>query len=279
MGGGHVATLELLGDAEVEQLDPAIAIDQQVGRLEVAMHDQVAMRVTHRIQHLQEQHRALAQAEGVRIAPAVDRHAVDPFHHEVRLAVLADATVQQDRDVGMLQPRQDLAFAQEAFTRGGRIGTGADQLERGPVRIGAVAASNGVHRAHAAVAEDPDDLPHADAAPEHGIRRRGIARQCFAPMRCVATEGFGGTGIGVQQDLYLPAQFAVVATQRIEPAAAILAGQFRDFVEDRECAPTAFDLIVVHACNSASRKARALRQSRRTVRSLSPSICAISASS
>ena len=52
--------------------------------------------------------------------------------------------------------------------------------------------------------------------------------------------------------------------------------EFGDRIEDRQCA--AFPLELAHADISASRKARALRQSRRRVRSLIPSIPAISIS-
>ena len=47
--------IEELGDAEVEQLDGAVACHQDVRRLEVAVHDQVAMGVLHGVAELQEQ--------------------------------------------------------------------------------------------------------------------------------------------------------------------------------------------------------------------------------
>jgi hypothetical protein len=44
--------------------------------------------------------------------------AVDVLHDEVRIALFAEAAVEQGGDVGMLQPRQDLPLAQETFARG-----------------------------------------------------------------------------------------------------------------------------------------------------------------
>ena len=273
---GGIAALELLGDAEVEQLDPAVAVDQQVRGLEVAVHHQVAMRVAHRIEHLQEQHHALAQAQAARVAPAIDGLALDAFHHEVRFAVAADAAVEQDGDVRMLQAGQDLPFAQETFARRGRIGAGADQLERRPLRVRTIAALDRVHRAHAAVADGADDPPCADRAADGVVAivvRRG---QRIAPGRGIARERLAGVGIGIQQCLDLRAQRVVSCAHRVERAQAVLALELGDRIEDRQRA--AFAVELAHADISASRKARALRQSRRRVRSLMPSIPAISTS-
>ncbi len=119
MGGGDVGAFQLLGDAEVEQLDPSVCIHQQIGGLEVPVHDQVAMRVAHRIEDLQEQPDALAQSKAARIAPTINGLACDELHHEVRFAIRADAAIQQGGDIRMLQASQDLPFAQETLARGG----------------------------------------------------------------------------------------------------------------------------------------------------------------
>ncbi len=46
--------VELLGDAEVEQLHDAVVADENVRRLEVAVNDQVPVRVLHRLAHVAE---------------------------------------------------------------------------------------------------------------------------------------------------------------------------------------------------------------------------------
>ena len=276
MGRGDVGALELLGDAEVEQLDPAVAIDQQVGRLEVAMHDQVAMRITHRVQHLQEQHHALAQAEAARIAPSVDGFAIDALHHEIRFAVGADAAIEQGGDVGMLQAGQDLPFAQETFARDRRIGARADQLERGLLRVRAVTAFDRMHRAHAAAADGADDLPRADRTADRMVGSGMVIGKGAAPGRRVASEWLGGVGVGVEQRLDARAQRVIACAHRLERACALRGIEFGDCVEDRQRASLVFEFA--HGDISASRNARALRQSRRRVRSLMPSISAISTS-
>ena len=84
---GRIAGIEQLGDAEVEQLGRAFGGDQDVGRLEVAMHDQVLVRVLNRRADLQEQLQARAHVELLPIAITIERLAVDVLHDEVRLAV------------------------------------------------------------------------------------------------------------------------------------------------------------------------------------------------
>ena len=276
MGRGDVGAHELFGDAEVEQLDPTIVIDQQVGGLEVAMHHQVAMRETHRVQHLQEQHDAFAQAEAARIAPAIDGFAIDALHHEIRFTVGADAAIEQGGDVGMLQAGQDLPFAQETFARDRRVGTGADQLERGLLRVRAVAAFDRMHRAHAAAADGADDLPRADRTADGMVGVGVVIGERVAPRRGVTGERFGGVGIGVEQGLRARAQRVVACAHRLKCACALGGVELGDRIEDRQRAPSLFE--IAHGDISASRKARALRQSRRRVRSLIPSISAISTS-
>ncbi len=58
------------------------------------MYDQVPMCITHRVEHLQEQHDAFTQAECVHIAPTVDGHAIDTLHHEIGFALSAESAVQ-----------------------------------------------------------------------------------------------------------------------------------------------------------------------------------------
>ena len=61
-----------------------------------------------------------------------------------------------------------------------------------------------MHRAHAAMAEDADELPCADVAAKHGIAvccGRGTGK-CGAPVRGITVERLGGAGIGIQQGLH-----------------------------------------------------------------------------
>lgn len=72
--------MQHLGDAEVEKLRSAIDGNQDVARLEVAMHQEAPMRVRHRGTNLLEELEALADGQQLLVAEMVDRHPHDPLH-------------------------------------------------------------------------------------------------------------------------------------------------------------------------------------------------------
>ncbi len=59
------------------------------------MHEQVAMRVADGIDGLQEQAHARVHVEPLPVAPAVDGHALHVLHHEVRIAIAGETTIEQ----------------------------------------------------------------------------------------------------------------------------------------------------------------------------------------
>ena len=89
---------EQLRDAEVEQLRCALADDEDIGRLDVAMNHQVAMRVLHRGANLHEQLEPFAHEQGAGVAIGIDGLAVDMLHHQIGRAVVEIAAVDQTRD-------------------------------------------------------------------------------------------------------------------------------------------------------------------------------------
>ena len=74
-----------LGNAEVQQLHLAVFSDQHVRRLEVAVHDQVGMRMGNRVQHVKEEADARFHIQRVLVAVSVDVLAFDIFQDEIRL--------------------------------------------------------------------------------------------------------------------------------------------------------------------------------------------------
>jgi hypothetical protein len=77
-------SVEQLGDAEVEQLHLPVGGDQDVGRLQVAVHDEMSVRVDHRIADGAEELEAALHIKSASIAVAVDGIAFDQLHREVR---------------------------------------------------------------------------------------------------------------------------------------------------------------------------------------------------
>ena len=78
------------------------------------MHDQVLVGVLDGAADIEEQLQPLAQPELLPIAIAIQRLAVHVLHHEVGIAFLGFARVDQARDVRVIQAREDLALGAEA---------------------------------------------------------------------------------------------------------------------------------------------------------------------
>ncbi len=246
-GAGVVERLlgrvEQLGDAEVEQAHVVEWRDQDVRRLEVAVHDQVGVRVADRVADLQEQLHARGHARPARAAPVGDRFAFHVFQREVGLVVAADAGVEQARDVRVLQPREDLALAGEAQAQVGIGQARAQQLQRDPPLVQAVRAPRQPDLAHAAFAEHAFEFVRADGGAGVHARVRGDQRfgeEVLAP------------GFERQQFLEVVGQLRIVLAQRGQALRARLLIQLEQCIEQRREALPAFG---VHK-NKVSRAAR-----------------------
>jgi len=93
------------------------------------MNDEVSVGEVHRLAHHAEQLEAARDREPGGPAVDVERLAVDVLHDEVRIAVAGAAAVDQPRDVGMGQRRQDLALLREALQDLPRLDARADHLD------------------------------------------------------------------------------------------------------------------------------------------------------
>ena len=116
---GEVAQrrVEQLGDSEVEQLHPPLAVDQDVRRLQVAVDDEPLVGVLHRRADVQEELEAALEVEPASGAELGDRRAVDVLHDQVRIANLVDAGVEDLRDVRMRERCQHAALGAEAVAQ------------------------------------------------------------------------------------------------------------------------------------------------------------------
>src|SRR5690606_25377307 len=92
--------------------------------------------------------------EGVFVAVLVDGNAVDELEHEILLAVLSHARVEQPRDVRVRELREVARLAREALGRRG-AGTVRQQLQGHFALVAAVAADGARYGAHSAL---PDGL-------------------------------------------------------------------------------------------------------------------------
>lgn len=193
------------------------------------------------------------------------RHAVDVFHHEIRLTVRGVAAVEQARDIGMVEVGEDLPLAPHSI---GRI-TGRDaaqQLDRDAPFERIVDALGEEHRAHAAAA----DLAHEAPGPEPLLQRRdrharGRLAQSTGHAAVVAFLGRR------ERERFALERFVVV--ERSEQGGAP-GGRCRDqcVEEFLQAAPAR----VAHAASFCFNQARAKRSSRSTVGTDTPTTSAIS---
>jgi len=173
--------VQKLGDAEIEQLRDAAARDQDVRWLQVSMHDQVLMGVMHRAADHGEEREARLDGEAVGIAVLVDGHPVDVLHDEIGGSVGQGAAVEQVRDVGVIELREDLPLRFEPRLDRAAEGAARYDLDGDLLLELGVGALGEIHLAHAAGAQGAQHPVRSDTLTAHGAehapggRRTAIA--------------------------------------------------------------------------------------------------------
>ena len=105
IGGRDRAGSKQLADAEVDQLGDAIRIDEDVAGFQVAVNDEIAMRVIDRRTDVEKHPEPVV--DGIRRSAASRQpRTIDVLHDEVGQAILGGAAVEQAADVRMLQARE-----------------------------------------------------------------------------------------------------------------------------------------------------------------------------
>lgn len=199
------------------------------------MHHQVAVRIGHRIEHLQEQPHAFAQVEIAGIAPVVDAFAVDPLHHEVGRSAGIHAAVQQLGDAGVAQAGEDLALAQEAVARQRVVQPDADALQRRLLGELAVVAFDRIHRAHAAAAEHAGDAPVTDPAADQRVGRFVDRPRFERPGRQLQPDIISGVaGVSGEHRLDIGPQGRIAAALPPQPDRALGLGLLQRRIEQAQ---------------------------------------------
>src|SRR5262249_22128282 len=114
-GQGLSFAFQELGNPKIQQLRLPIGPYQDVGRLEVAMHDQVGVGVGDRFQNVKKQPQAGTDVKLLQITIAIDVIAFDVLKHQIGLAGTRYTGVDQVGDIGMRHPAEDLAFPPETL--------------------------------------------------------------------------------------------------------------------------------------------------------------------
>jgi hypothetical protein len=152
-----------LHDPEVDDLHD-VADEQQVRRLDVAVHEPVTVRLAERACDLDPERDGLRDVERAAREPLRERLAVDPIHREPQPAVVRAAVADVADDVRMCDLREHAALALEA--RGGVRVDVRQHLQRDVASVAAIPravhgphpAFGGAHRDHEPLV---DDVPPA----------------------------------------------------------------------------------------------------------------------
>ncbi len=219
IGGGVV---EQRGDAEIQQLNRAVGADQDVGRLQVAVHHQVGVGMADHRADLQHQLQARFQRWFQASAVIADRLAFYVVQGQVGLAMLVHAGIQQLGQVRVLQPGEDLAFAAEALAQPGVGHAAAQQLQRHLALVQAITALGQPDLAHAALAQRAQQAVGAHLAPRAPGWRRGPQRLGHELL---------AVGLLQQQVFQVAAQGRVVLGQALQAQLPRLRGQLQQLVQ------------------------------------------------
>ena len=202
------------------------------------------MGVAHRVADLHHELEPAGDRELVLVAVPGERHAFDQLHREVGQPVGGHPALEEPRDAGMLEQRQDPALLEEAAEHPRRAPL--DELDRGALLELAVGPLTEVHRPHAAPAEQPDDAPGADAlggaalGEEGGVEQRARHRQGRLEEALAA--------VRVQQAQHLRVDLGVVAGGALGERHLLVGGDVEQGVEDGVDAAVAVGRRGEHRC-------------------------------
>ncbi len=191
-GGGLGEVVDLvargLGDAEVEHLDQRRAVgppgEEEVGGLDVAVDDAVAVRLGERVAALDDVVDRVGHVEHALREEVGEVAPLQELHHHVRRAGVERAHVGDAGDVLALDAHGVLGLAQEAGRVLGVLGElREEELEGHPLVQRDVLRLD--DDAHASLADDALDavLPREDLAGDGGACGRGLIRHGFPSLK------------------------------------------------------------------------------------------------
>ena len=161
--------IDELGDAKVEQFYAPLVIDKDVGRLEIAVHNQSRMRMGNRIDNVDEHPDTRSSGQVAARRELGHRDTLNELHDNVGPALFGDTCVEELRDVGVIQPSEHLLLLQEQLP-GAIIDTADRRHLDGHLAIeAAVAAHGAVHPTHTAFGDECLDLIVTEGATQERI--------------------------------------------------------------------------------------------------------------
>ena len=161
------------GDAEIEQLRFALGGDANIGRLQIAMNDQVLMSVSDGGTEFAKKREPLADRQAVVLAIFLQPFARDIFHHEIGRADGGNARAVKPRDMRMIETRQNPRFLPELPDQMPSAKTLLDEFDRHhPAKFRILRE---VNLTHPALTQQRNDLVTVDAFAR--LQRTGFIRR------------------------------------------------------------------------------------------------------
>ncbi|MNM94167.1 hypothetical protein D3C81_1065620 [compost metagenome] len=239
------------------------------------MQHQLLVRGLHDATDIQEQLQPLLQAQLMLHAPAVQRHAIDELHHQIRMTIRRGATVVQPCHLRQLQIRQHLPFRAKAFDFD-RTGQAVQQLDRHRALVNTIGTLGLEHGAHAALCDALGQAPRPQPLADAKLRRKCMCKRGIQPIADAAQAHRLRTQ---QLPHFLAYRCVVTAFKQCRPP--LLTRQLADGIKQIANLSPAFGahgLAVLRVGQRSWRfsQARAKRRSRSTVGADTPSTKAIS---
>ena len=238
-----------LGDPEVQQLHLAGARHQHVGRFDVAVHDEVCVRVRHRGEELQEKGKPGLRREALFVAEMIQPGAVDVLQHQVGMSRVGNAGVDEAPDIGMGEAAQRAALTAEPLGTGPVRQRVAQQLDGDFGVVAPVVPAAEPHAAHSPLAERAHEHVGADA---------GACGWCRSQQDCARAAGEEPARLefrlAAQQGLERRGLGGPVAPERGEPLRPFRVRQVERLVEQRAQHRERIEIRRVHAGAASSRR-------------------------
>jgi len=224
-----------LRDAEVEKFHLPVGRDEDVRWLDVAVDDQVGVRLGDRRADVEEETQACVHGEAPGVAKAVDGLAVDVLEDDIRLARGRHAGVEDAGDVRMGQSREDRALAPEPTLAGAADEARVQELDGNASLEAPVAAARQPDGAHASL---PDLLDERVGPDRLFCERRGR----FGVGRGTLEESLAQHLVVFREELLeVGGEFRVLRPQPLEPRGAFVRRHLERPIEIRlEGAPAVF---------------------------------------
>jgi len=105
-----IAHTKELCDAEIEEANLTLGGDEDVGRFEVSVDDEVGVRVLHHAAEIGEEPQPVGPGHLRSLTVFRNGKTLDILKHQVWLSIRGDTAIQQRHDRRMGEPRQDITL-------------------------------------------------------------------------------------------------------------------------------------------------------------------------